>query len=50
MVLSNFGLGLKVCKSRLNPGFVCVYDIITLYQVPGYPDYDVFMTDQVPGL
>ena len=37
----NFGLELMVCDFRLCLGFVSIYDVIMVHQVPGYSDYDV---------
>ena len=35
------GLQMKFFASRLHKKFVSVYDVMIIYQVPGYPDYDV---------
>ena len=32
---------MKFVASRLHKKFVSVYDVMMVYQVPGYPDYDV---------
>ena len=29
--------------------YCTIYDVMMICQVSGYPDYDVFMTEQVPG-
>ena len=35
------GLYMKFVASRLQQEFVSIYDVMMVYQVPGYPDYDV---------
>ena len=32
---------MKFVASGIHKGFVSVYDVMMVYQVPGYPDYDV---------
>ena len=38
---------MKVFESRLHRGFVSIYDVITVQQVSGYPNYDDAMTKGV---
>ena len=35
------GLCMKIVTSRLHQEFLPIYDVMMVYQVPGYPDYDV---------
>ena len=37
-------------KSKFDVAFLCIYDVIRLYQVSGSSNYDDAMTKQVPGV
>ena len=37
-------------KSKFYVAFLCIYDVIRLYQVSGSSNYDDAMTKQVPGV
>ena len=40
----------SICKTDFSVYFLSIYDNLMSHHVPGPPDYDVVMTEQVSGL